>query len=484
MKKYFCFSAMICVLLAVFAFSADAIHSQAEDNAYKRQDDKKTETQNKNAKAIEARGVMGTMGAYYSLNASEINKGKRMTLGSVLKGVATVTVTYISGGSTLSATVIASMEPALKSLGLVGSINTKSDLESAYESAISELSTRIYETSAAIARYRSAWNPYRLIVLGHNSQYHGSGSSPSDPAHTISSYQPPDLNTDLPSFSCPDGSCGLTWSMPSSARMAHFAQCGTLEDPYDTWLKGCYEVFYTCNTEETARHQTKDCGLKKWVRTSQGWSQTACTSDYRECTQNQQLHSTPIVSENRISLCGAGDGSSLVVSPTPMPTPTDNTPNCSGCTSHCSSPCSCSTSGTCNGTVSYHACGVHETSVSGDHSLQASCSSTDSNGNYCTVTNFYACDGHSHTYPAPPTVSCGRSACTATVSSSTEHRVGPCSACGKSYWSCGSYASSNESRCRLRTCRYSSCGQSWRLCQGPKPDCSAPSRQGSKCWAQ
>ncbi len=35
----------------------------------------------------------------------------------------------------------------------------------------------------------------------------------------------------------------------------------------------------------------------------------------------------------------------------PSQTPTDNTPNCSGCTSHCSSPCSCSDSGTCNGTV-------------------------------------------------------------------------------------------------------------------------------------
>ena len=35
----------------------------------------------------------------------------------------------------------------------------------------------------------------------------------------------------------------------------------------------------------------------------------------------------------------------------PSPSPSDNTPNCSGCTSHCSSPCSCSDSGTCNGTV-------------------------------------------------------------------------------------------------------------------------------------
>lgn len=85
----------------------------------------------------------------------------------------------------------------------------------------------------------------------------------------------------------------------------------------------------------------------------------------------------------------------------PTPTPADGTPNCPDCTSHCSSPCSCTNSGTCNGTVSYHACGNHETSVSGDHSLQASCSASNANGS-CTVSGFYACDGHSHVYPSPP----------------------------------------------------------------------------------
>lgn len=50
---------------------------------------------------------------------------------------------------------------------------------------------------------------------------------------------------------------------------------------------------------------------------------------------------------------------------------------------------------------SYHSCGNHETSVSGDHSLQASCSASNANGS-CTVSGFYACDGHSHVYPSPP----------------------------------------------------------------------------------
>ena len=131
----------------------------------------------------------------------------------------------------------------------------------------------------------------------------------------------------------------------------------------------------------------------------------------------------------------------------------------------------------------YHACGEHETSVSGDHSLQASCTSTDSNGNTCTVTSFYACDSHTHSYPSPPpTVSCGRSACTASVSSSTEHRVGPCSACGGSYWSCGKYGSYWENQHRVRTCRRSGCGNTWQRCVSSTPDCSAKS--DSRCWAR
>ncbi|MDE0326006.1 MAG: hypothetical protein OXN27_18980 [Candidatus Poribacteria bacterium] len=51
-------------------------------------------------------------------------------------------------------------------------------------------------------------------------------------------------------------------------------------------------------------------------------------------------------------------------------------------------------------TPSYHACGSHTTDVSGDHTLQASCTSTDSNGQYCTVTSFYACQTHTHVYPS------------------------------------------------------------------------------------
>ena len=43
-------------------------------------------------------------------------------------------------------------------------------------------------------------------------------------------------------------------------------------------------------------------------------------------------------------------------------------------------------------------CG-HSLSASGDHTQQVSCPVTNSNRQSCTVTNFYACQSHTHTYP-------------------------------------------------------------------------------------
>ena len=130
---------------------------------------------------------------------------------------------------------------------------------------------------------------------------------------------------------------------------------------------------------------------------------------------------------------------------------------------------------------SYHPCDVHLTSVSGDHSLQASCPSTNENGN-CTVTNFYACDGHTHTYPEPTLVACGRRRCTERVSERNKHLVDPCSACSQTYWSCGPHAEYHKNQHRSRTCRRKGCGNTWRRCQGPTPRCSVASGQG--CWAK
>ena len=274
------------------------------------------------------------------------------------------------------------------------------------------------------------------------------------PGEYLNAKSAPEEPSDIkwPSLSCPDGSCGLSWLLPSSARTAHYAKCGTKDDPYDTWLGGCRVVYYTCNTTETARHKPKDCGFEKWVKTSSGYSKTSCPGDYRECTVIQRDHSTFIRGVNTRSMCGPAGSSTenQIVSPTPPPTPTPSP------------------------SPSYHACSVHETTVSGDHSLQASCSSTDSNGNYCTVTSFYACDNHSHTYPAPP------------PPPSTPTMV-TCDA-GHSYRANHPNRSYLDNLHRTRTCRFSGCSNTWQACsiEGWSPLCNNPyrNRNGWNCGAQ
>lgn len=98
-------------------------------------------------------------------------------------------------------------------------------------------------------------------------------------------------------------------------------------------------------------------------------------------------------------------------------------------------------------TPSYHACGIHETSVSGDHSLQASCPEANRWGHSCTVTNYYACQTHTHTYP---TFSCGRGGCTESVSDPEEHR----STCmhGIQYWSCKTIPMDMVEYTKVRIC--------------------------------
>ena len=210
--------------------------------------------------------------------------------------------------------------------------------------------------------------------------------------------------------------------------------------------------------------------------------------------------------------CNCNSGSSGGSSGGSNP-PTDNTPNCPDCASHCSPSCSCTNSGTCNGSAStpstptYHACGEHEMTVSGDHSNGtytcgshsgyacqesndhetsiSSCSSTNSDGNTCTNSSgYYECSPHTHTYP-PSLVACGArswTGCTAAVSSRTEHKVSSCSTCGNRYWTCSAYASNHTG---TKTCRYSECRQTWQKC-GRAPICNKPyrNRNGLKCWAE
>ncbi len=168
-------------------------------------------------------------------------------------------------------------------------------------------------------------------------------------------------------------------------------------------------------------------------------------------------------------------------------------------------------------TPSYHACGIHATSVSGDHTwgtfacgdathvgylCQASsdhsitisgwsgtfyecqphqafvCGHTDltanaythrlescppnSNGDSCTAGSSYACSSHTHVYPA---IVCGAASwtgCTASISSRTEHQTA-CRNCPESYWTCST--SGVAWHATPLTCQRSGCSVSLTKCQ-------------------
>lgn len=113
-------------------------------------------------------------------------------------------------------------------------------------------------------------------------------------------------------------------------------------------------------------------------------------------------------------------------------------------------------------TPTYHACGVHETTVSGDHSwvyrdcpsghahyacdgsdhsVQATCTETNANGDSCTVTGFYACQTHTHQFPDPNL--CPAAGCNVriTTTNASEHALVTCTgsshkSCQQAYYKC------------------------------------------------
>ena len=130
--------------------------------------------------------------------------------------------------------------------------------------------------------------------------------------------------------------------------------------------------------------------------------------------------------------------------------------------------------------ASKHPCGDHNTSVSGDHSLQASCSSSNANGN-CTVTSFYACDNHTHSYPSPPPPPPPPSLCPANAWTNCGNTSSDATTCGggHTYYTCNSSAVAYHGD--SQSCRRGGCSNTWSNCQSA-PWCDA--WQGNKCWAK
>ena len=248
------------------------------------------------------------------------------------------------------------------------------------------------------------------------------------------------------------GGCNYEHDTLDYARDTHQEDCGTAENidevlqrapiyvPLATSYEfrsrtvgdGCGRPYYACNLDDREAHLEQTC------------STSGCSVQYRNCLPHTKDHNNHVSSSDEQAQN--------------TQTPVDNSLNCEYCTGSCSA---------CY-QLSYHPCGFHETSVSGDHSLQASCPETNESGYSCTVTGFYACQTHTHQYPT--LVRCGRKVngyrvCDESVLSEQQHYV----TCpnGHSHWSC---KSEDYNHHRLRTCGnlYRSgvrCNKTWRRCR-------------------
>ena len=230
----------------------------------------------------------------------------------------------------------------------------------------------------------------------------------------------PDLPMD---YECEGGDCKVTFQSPWEAFDSHRVTCKK-DYVNRSFFKGCNKSWYVCDSDlstKVERHKIRYCA--KLLVYGDGTS-TVCKEPYKNCTNWKWDHDNSndwYWPTNHSDVADDTSNETTQNTVTPTPVQVDNSPNCEHCTDSCSA---CTQ-------PSYHACGVCETSVSGDHSLQASCSLSNNWMRMCTVTNFYACQPHTCVFP---TFQCGRKTCAVAVADPQEHRR--ISIDGIKYWSC------------------------------------------------
>ena len=196
-----------------------------------------------------------------------------------------------------------------------------------------------------------------------------------------------------------------------------------------------------------------------------------CSVRYRKCT--------PPVG-HKIIVC-PGSGCSVEYRECSVPEGHRPCPSCGAreceVSNKASSGCSVCQS-TTTPSISLHPCGEHPITASGDHTQQASCSVTNSRGQSCTVTNFYACESHTHTYPATSPFSsfltmrrrCQRAWLGHTCSKGgyTTGYDTHTSRCGAwhTYWDCDPVSVELH---KARTC--ARCSNTYRNCEGTSNPC-------------
>ena len=124
-------------------------------------------------------------------------------------------------------------------------------------------------------------------------------------------------------------------------------------------------------------------------------------------------------------------------------------------------------------------CGQHTKAEGGNHSWVASCQETNASGDRCTRTSpYFACSPHNHQYPVaqPAMRQCGQH----TKAESGNHSWDICSSCGNGYFAC--HSDKIARHVTVRTCRRPGCGVTFTRCSNGA--CTSNWGTRSSHWAQ
>ncbi|RKU36361.1 hypothetical protein C6496_13975 [Candidatus Poribacteria bacterium] len=335
---------------------------------------------------------------------------------------------------------------------------TESHLRGLFTQSVGEVGEQHRETNRLANLNNEAYNAYKTETEKHNqSSFHKNKPSSH---HTVLPKTPRDYEVE--SLTLPDpskifclGGCGMKgdreWGTvrDRDGKVRHVSTTR----PFGAALRG-YEIV-------TIAAHKEQCGVRAKYRLEEHssnwfWSEKICEEYYYKCNSGNTCPNA----ENHLDDDDDDDDS----------TEQDTE--------------GLQTEETQTSTPSYHTCGVHEASVSGthsaagcgvsghyvcdgsDHSLQASCTTTNASGQYCTVSSFYACQSHTHVYPS------GNNGNNDNGNGNTEVT---CSHCSNTYdtTNSGDYIYHNNTA----TCNRLGCGVTFITCEYYTNLCQSPDHQ-------
>ncbi len=485
------------------------------------------------------KGAMDTLNSDFKTNQKAVRKGVEVTVTIAAGAIISATASVISGGTLAPAafagyialrTAAGTAKTAWKSAELISAMGTTlsamdgalSDVNKAYsgdgrddDNSDNIVSIQLLIDGSLVTRetigYKPRYKKYLTECAKHinqsydwlNTEVNTNGREQVDshtylfklyykhwPSAPPSGYQGNTWNTiALPDkYEC-EGPCTDMFRSAHEAWSSHRRKCGLESTKHSTDAyvlegrsleEGCGKVWYSCDNNadtdanidtEAANHQIKWC-VKDFID-SDGVKYNSCGRRFRKCMKKVFDHNLsdllPALFSKHSDVEDSSDDDQETdgyVAPSPTPTPSYHT-----CGTHVTTVSGNHESAGC-GTTGHYQCDskTHTAAVCGtsghykcdgkDHSMQVSCTIHTKDGQSCTVINFYACQSHTPVYPAPSTT-CANG-----------HTYDPSKA-------------NQVNEHRTRTCRF--CGQTWEVCGSGRPSvCNDPKRkrQGKGCWAE